>query len=411
MLHKITRILPLTLILLVVLIHWSSTPVSSAQSTPVLSVSPTELSVQIEENTNSPVFPSITISNDGNGRMNFEVIDDADWLFSESSGVLEAGSSTEVSFLIDQFNLPSGELLANITVTAEGAENSPINVVLRINSAQGTMAEQNDSVASILNSEGLAINKEANFIVFRDATDPNDFWGMAIDLENNNLGLVGGAEKGKVAIGQNTPFAKLTVFTENINDGIWLANPTHNDAVGLLTNLGTGSWNPITQEGDQILLWKGDTPGNPGGGLVIAPWSNSRSGARFSPSGDLTVHGNFLVTGVKSFVQDHPTEDEKSIVYVSLEGPEAGTYLRGTADLINGEAVVELPEHFAFTTNDAGLTVQLTPVGQYLELFVMERTPQRLVIREANGKSGEFDYFVQGIRRGFENHNVIQTND
>ena len=74
----------------------------------------------------------------------------------------------------------------------------------------------------------------------------------------------------------------------------------------------------------------------------------------------------------------------------------------------NPEARVELPRHFALVTNAEGLTVQLTPVGGWLRLYVAEKTPGRIVIREAMGKDGRVDYLVQGIRKGYENHRVIR---
>jgi hypothetical protein len=122
----------------------------------------------------------------------------------------------------------------------------------------------------------------------------------------------------------------------------------------------------------------------------------------------LFSNGDMEVRGQKRFVQDYPGDPTKEIVYVSLEGPEAGTYIRGTAQLQNGEAVIELPEHFGLVTNDEGLTVQLTPLGEWLQLYVIEKSAKRIVVREANGKSGRFDYLVMGVRKGYEHHQVIR---
>lgn len=110
----------------------------------------------------------------------------------------------------------------------------------------------------------------------------------------------------------------------------------------------------------------------------------------------------------KEFAADHPTDPDKSIIYVSLEGSEDGVYIRGTAQLHNGEAVVKLPEHFGMVTSEQGLTVQLTPLGEWLQLYIVEKSTKRIVVREANGKSGQFDYLVMGVRKGYENHQVIQ---
>lgn len=127
-----------------------------------------------------------------------------------------------------------------------------------------------------------------------------------------------------------------------------------------------------------------------------------------NPQAKLHINGDLMVSGIKAFAQPDPTDPKMDIVYVSLEGPEAGTYLRGTASLTHGEATVELPDHFPLTTAPEGLTAQLTPVGQWLQLYVVELTPGKLVVREAQGKDGTFNYLIQGVRLGFENHAVLQ---
>jgi len=136
----------------------------------------------------------------------------------------------------------------------------------------------------------------------------------------------------------------------------------------------------------------------------------SKTVLRIDKDGNVSIKGN-LTAASKSFVQDDPADPTKQIVYVSLEGPEAGTYIRGTAQLVNGEAVIDLPEHFSLVTNDEGLTVQLTPRGEWLQLYLVKTSTKQIIVREASGKSGQFDYLVQGIRKGFENHQVVQEKE
>jgi hypothetical protein len=81
--------------------------------------------------------------------------------------------------------------------------------------------------------------------------------------------------------------------------------------------------------------------------------------------GDVQVNGNLSAAGTKSFVQAHPADPRKEIVYVALEGGEAGTYARGTGQLEGGKAVLAPPEDFGLVTAPGGLTVQLTPRGQW----------------------------------------------
>lgn len=153
-----------------------------------------------------------------------------------------------------------------------------------------------------------------------------------------------------------------------------------------------------------------------GGAGSVAVLAQAGAGGRLfvgeSPAGTakFTVDssGNLMSSGAKSFVQPHPTDPVKEIVYVALEGSEAGTYMRGTARIVRGRAVINLPEHFSLVTNDQGLTVQLTPLGQALQLYVVRKSARQIIVREARGRVGQFDYLVQGLRKGFENHQVIR---
>ena len=126
-------------------------------------------------------------------------------------------------------------------------------------------------------------------------------------------------------------------------------------------------------------------------------------------AGGVAVQGDFSATGTKNFVEDHPTDPDKSIYYAAMEGGEAGTYVRGTAMLVNGKAVINLPEHFGMVTAGEGLTVQLTPRGEWIQAYVVEVTPHKLVLRARNGKSGRIDYRVEGVRKGYADYQVIRS--
>jgi hypothetical protein len=120
---------------------------------------------------------------------------------------------------------------------------------------------------------------------------------------------------------------------------------------------------------------------------------------------------NFIrVGGILASMHEHPTDPTKEIIYVSLEGPEASIFLRGTAQLVNGEATITLPDYFSLIASEQGLlTVQLTPVGTWLQLYVVEKNTKHIIVREVSGKNGQFDYLVQAVRKGYEGHQVIQT--
>ena len=52
--------------------------------------------------------------------------------------------------------------------------------------------------------------------------------------------------------------------------------------------------------------------------------------------------------------------------------------------------------------------MQLTPQGEWLQLYVASKDAHQVEVREAQGKSGRFDYLVQGVHKGYEDYQVIR---
>lgn len=125
--------------------------------------------------------------------------------------------------------------------------------------------------------------------------------------------------------------------------------------------------------------------------------------------GDMTIWGDLSVRGTKSFATLDPEDPARAIYFGVLEGPEVGTYYRGSAKLADGEAVLELPDYFAKLTEERGLTVQLTPLGGWSRLYVAEKSLRRLVVRQAAGDPDvAFDFLVQGVRKGYADFQVVR---
>jgi hypothetical protein len=122
--------------------------------------------------------------------------------------------------------------------------------------------------------------------------------------------------------------------------------------------------------------------------------------------------GSGIVFGdVKNFRMDHPTQPGKEIWYASLEGPEAAAYVRGTAQMVNGEALVAFPEHFAALANAQTMTVVLTPLSADSEgMAVIEKTAQGFKVKELRQGTGSygFDWEVKCVRQGYENYRAVR---
>lgn len=181
------------------------------------------------------------------------------------------------------------------------------------------------------------------------------------------------------------------------------------NAVFVVPKLGVGGFNHLSQPGDSGIVF-----GAPdSGALVIVPWSSRAGGAGIRvTNGTVTVSGDFEVkNGTKRFVEPHPDDPDREIVFVALEGPEAGTYCRGTARIAGARTRVALPDSFAAVTSDAGLTAQVTALGRGRGLFVESRTRRELVVGCDEGAAcpKSFDWIVNGVRRGYEALQAIRA--
>jgi hypothetical protein len=221
-------------------------------------------------------------------------------------------------------------------------------------------------------------------------------------------------------------------ITNSGNVGIGTTQPNHALAVKGL------------REGDGIVFQHATQPG-----LAFITTTTTSSGlsggvATFGPNGNLNAamvevvenpdHGamavfdaagndkagmlvgvdgrGLVVADVKNFRVPNPDKPDTDIVYAAIEGPEAAAYVRGTGHLVNGEAVIDLPEHFANIASSQGLTVQLTPSSaKSLGLAAEEKSIKRIVVRELmNGKGNyDFDWEVKCIRKGYEDYRVIRS--
>lgn len=109
--------------------------------------------------------------------------------------------------------------------------------------------------------------------------------------------------------------------------------------------------------------------------------------------------GHIGATGTKYFIDPHPADPTRVIGYISLEGPEAGTYFRGRGTFQNGLARITVPEHFRLVTDPEGVTVQITPIGAMATVAVMKVGLDEIVVQSS--RNVEFFYTVNGVRRTF----------
>ena len=108
-------------------------------------------------------------------------------------------------------------------------------------------------------------------------------------------------------------------------------------------------------------------------------------------SNTLTINGSISAMA-KSFLIDHPTKKDMLLKYGSLEGPENGVYVRGTTS----DSTIHLPDYWTGLVDENSITVNLTPLGKFQGLYVVDKNNQYVTV---DGAEGEYDYIVYGTRK------------
>jgi hypothetical protein len=135
--------------------------------------------------------------------------------------------------------------------------------------------------------------------------------------------------------------------------------------------------------------------------------SGVRGQSNSTSSDAVRAVGNFSTTGTKNFVQPHPHDPSQAIVFSCLEGNESGTYFRGQANLNGGVAELAIPEEWKLVSDAERITVHLTPIRSFSRLAAWEVSRDRIVVRGT--EDCEFTYVVNGVRRGFTEHQPYVT--
>jgi hypothetical protein len=120
------------------------------------------------------------------------------------------------------------------------------------------------------------------------------------------------------------------------------------------------------------------------------------------PTSRLYVAGNFTATGTKNFEINHPTKPGKKLVHAAIEGPEAAVYYRGEGKLIEGKAIIELPDYFEALTRKEGRTVQLTAKGTKPYLLSASEVKDGKFTVYGTEPDGEFYWEVKAVRADVE---------
>lgn len=158
----------------------------------------------------------------------------------------------------------------------------------------------------------------------------------------------------------------------------------------------TGSFGALMLDGGLFSSASLAAGGSGGSGIFADSSSYQGTENDLQITGSVDITGSFSATA-KSFVIPHPAKDQGFLQHGSLEGPEHGVYVRGH---LNNNNEIILPEYWDPLVDESTISVQLTPIGTWQQLFVKEVSNSKVVVQNRlDGHAINCYYVVQGERK------------
>ncbi len=302
----------------------------------------------------------------------------------------------------------------NVSIGGNGSNNNFNNGTINLLDEDGNPKASMSSSHSV-DAGTLVLSGENNNNIVTLGSNTSSNHGTIRAYSNGNL---------KVATGANADgnFGTLTLWGDNGSLNTNISNQGNNDHGGIRVyddeSLNKGEIISAPSRGGAVFIRANGANGSRN--VELSPTGNDNHGrvCVFDENGTSQIclfidgNGNGSIAGdIKNFRMNHPQNSEKEIWYASIEGPEAAAYERGTAQLVDGEVRVDFSEHFELVVNPTTLTVTLTPLDAASKgLAVVEKTATGFIVKELGGGTGnyQFDWRVEGVRKGYEDFEVIR---
>jgi len=213
-----------------------------------------------------------------------------------------------------------------------------------------TLINNNDDVTAILKNDND--NSIANFYITGSITSSNLYIEKNITSDGNIYGTnIIGNLLTEIVDGVN-PFKEITFYQNELFFGSLGQTSSADFTFYRKGEAGSGNVSALHLTGSLLIT----------GSTII--------------TGPLTITGSQLITDditsdgtirarIKSFDIPHPTRKGKRLVYGALEGPEHGIYCRGESK----ELKILLPPEWRAMVDTKGITVQITPIGEWQPLY------------------------------------------
>jgi hypothetical protein len=200
-----------------------------------------------------------------------------------------------------------------------------------------------------------------------------------------------------VAIGTESGYNSQGVYAVALGNGAGRTNQGTN-AIAIGKNAGYSN-----QANNSIILnATGNALNGTTQGLFIKPIASSTNTTNVLVYDTATSEINYSTAGGKTFVINHPIDENKYLVHACLEGPEAGIYYRGKGTITNDESVqINLPDYVKYIGSN--YTINIT------RIYSGKKTNETYETSEIEnnsftvyGKNGSFYWIVYAERLKME---------
>lgn len=116
--------------------------------------------------------------------------------------------------------------------------------------------------------------------------------------------------------------------------------------------------------------------------------------------------GTHVLSGKKNlpFDMPHPNKKGWRLRHVCIEGPEIAVYCRGK---VPEDGIINLPSYWEGLINPEDMTINITPMGHWQELFVKEiRWGKQVVVRNNAGGAINANYHI--IARRLDDDLIVE---
>ena len=192
--------------------------------TPLISCSPRSFSFSVAPGGSNPADQALEISNSGVDTISWTLSDDAGWLSENPTSGSSTGTddTTVVTVSVDTTGMSDGDYSASITITADGAGNSPqkVPVSLHIGSPTPKISFNPESL-SFTAGEGDSPPADETLEIWNSGVDILH-WTLSDDAEWLSQNPTSGSSTGI----DDTTVVTVAVNTTGMSDGDYSANIT-----------------------------------------------------------------------------------------------------------------------------------------------------------------------------------------